>query len=294
MLSAAFSMFHAKAEALPKQNLTLDDLLNPDKEDALEKFRGKIIRNVAKISPSGDVKYIAGHRSHRSHSSHRSGGSGRSGGHYSHASHMSGYSGGSSYGSSSSRRSSSRPSTVYSAPKPPKKTPATYSLGDRALKSGLYGADVTELTNLLVRKKYMRTEWISQQSGYSLYDSNVVNAVKRFQKDAGLSQTGNVTKDIASKLQYWDESKTTLLLGVRNLTYNEDAEISGKDVDELVTLLRNAGFPPDPSKLVYNGSNLVFTKDIETAVRMFQAYNQLGVTGVVAEETLKKLRSLAK
>lgn len=293
MVTAALSFIHTHAKAEEGKFRSVEDLFNPNSEDAVDMLHNRIIRSVAKVSPNGNVRYIAGHRSHMSH---RSGGSGRSGGHYSHASHMSGYSGGSGYGSSSrsTSRSVSRSSGLYSAPKPPKKTIATYSLGDRTLKTGLYGADVTELTNLLVRNKYMRTEWISQKSGYSSYDTSVTSAVKRFQKDAGITQNGIVGSDVVSKLKSWDSSKTTLILGIRDLSYQESAELSGKDIDELITLLRNAGYPPDPSKLQYSGSNAVFTKDVEIAVKMFQAYNNMTANGTVTEETLKKLRSLAK
>ena len=296
MMSAALSLFHSHAKAAEDKFTSIEDLFNPDKSDAIDMMRDKIIRNVAMVSPNGNVRYIAGHRSHRSHSSHRSGGSGRYGGHYSHASHMSGYSGGGGYGSSSrsTSRSTSRSSGLLSTPKPPKKTPATYSLGDRTLKSGLYGADVTELTNLLVRNMYMRTEWIKQQSGYSSYETSVTSAVKRFQKDAGITANGIANSDVISKLKSWDSSKTTMMLGVRDWSYAESAEMSGKDIDELITLLRHAGYAPDPTKLEYKGNNAVFTKDVETAVKMFQAYNNMSATGIVTEEVLSRLRSLAK
>ena len=85
-----------------------------------------------------------------------------------------------------------------------------------------------------------------------------------------------------------------MMLGVRDLSYAESAEMSGKDIDELITLLRHAGYAPDPTKLEYKGNNAVFTKDVETAVKMFQAYNNMSATGIVTEEVLSRLRSLAK
>lgn len=103
-----------------------------------------------------------------------------------------------------------------------------------------------------------------------------------------------MTSSLATTLENWDESKTTLVLGIRILGYNEAAELAGNDVNELIALLRNAGFPPDPSKLKYNDSKAVFTKDIETAVKLFQAYNGLTPDGKVDETTISKLRTIAK
>lgn len=48
------------------------------------------------------------------------------------------------------------------------------------------------------------------------------------------------------------------------------------------------------TKHKYNGSKAVFTKDIETAVKLFQAYNGLTPDGKVDETTISKLRTVAK
>lgn len=291
LIGAVASIYNSDAQAADNSAKPLFEGLNgDDKESAVSALKNKIIRNVLQIKKNGDTKLIAGHRSHMSH---RSGGGG-GGGHYSHASHYSGYGGGSSRHSSHSSHSSSSYGTTYSAPKPAPKTYKTYDLGDRTLKSGLYGNDVSKLTSLLVSKKYMSSSWITMQNGYSIYNARVISAVKRFQKDAGKAQDGVMTSSLATTLENWDESKTTLVLGIRILGYNEAAELAGNDVNELIALLRNAGFPPDPSKLKYNGSKAVFTKDIETAVKLFQAYNGLTPDGKVDETTISKLRTIAK
>lgn len=291
LIGAVASIYNTDAQAADNPaNPLFEGLNGDDKESAVSALKNKIIRNVLQIQKNGDTKLIAGHRSHMSH---RSGGGG-GGGHYSHASHYSGYGGGSSRHSSHSSHSSSSYGTTYSAPKPAPKTYKTYDLGDRTLKSGLYGNDVSKLTSLLVSKKYMSSSWITMQNGYPVYNARVISAVKRFQKDAGKAQDGVMTSSLATTLENWDESKTTLVLGIRNLGYNEAAELAGNDVNELIALLRNAGFPPDPSKLKYNGSKAVFTKDIETAVKLFQAYNGLTPDGKVDETTISKLRTVAK
>ena len=290
LIGAVASICNKDAQALENSDKpNLESFNGGDGESAISALKNKIIKNVLQIKKNGDTKLIAGHRSHMSH---RSGGGG--GGHYSHSSHYSGYGGGASRHSSHSSHSSSSYSTTYSAPKPAPKTYKTYNLGDRTLKSGLYGNDVSKLTSLLVSKKYMNSSWITMKNGYSVYNARVVSAVKRFQKDAGKSQDGVMTSSLVATLKNWDESKTTVVLGVRNLWYSAATEFVGNDVDELIALLRSAGFPPDPSKLWYNGSKAVFSKNIETAVKLFQAYNGLTPNGKVDETTISKLKAAAK
>lgn len=289
LIGAVASLYHTDAQAAGNSAQPLLEGLNgDDKESAVSALKNKIIRNVLQIKRNGDTKLIAGHRSHMSH---RSGGGG-GGGHYSHASHYSGYGGGGSSHSSHSSHSSSSYGTTY--PKPAPKTYKTYDLGDRTLKSGLYGNDVSKLTSLLVSKKYMNSSWITMQNGYPVYNARVVAAVKRFQKDAGKTQDGIMTSALSTDLENWDASKTTLVLGIRNLGYNEASEMVGNDVNELVALLRSAGFPPNPAKLKYKGNKAVFTKDIETAVKLFQAYNGLTPNGHVNDATIAKLKAAAK
>lgn len=291
LIGAVASIYNTDVQAAENSTKPLLEGLNgDDKESAISALKNKIIKNVLQIQKNGDTKLIAGHRSHMSH---RSGGGG-GGGHYSHASHYSSYGGGGSNHSSHSSHSSSSYGTTYSAPKPTPKTYKTYNLGDRTLKSGLYGNDVSKLTSLLVSKKYMNSSWITMQNGYPVYNARVISAVKRFQKDAGKSQDGVMTSSLATTLENWDASKTTLVLGIRNLGYNETTVLAGNDVNELIALLRSAGFPPDPSKLKYKGSKAVFTKDIETAVKLFQAYNGLTPDGTVEETTIAKLKAGAK
>lgn len=291
LIGAVASIYNSSAQAAEGSTSPLLEGLNgEDKNDAVSALKNKIIKNVLQITKSGDTKLIAGHRSHMSH---RSGGGG-GGGHYSHASHYSSYGGGGSSHSSHSSHSSSSYGTTYSTPKPAPKTYKTYTIGDRTLKVGLYGNDVSKLTSLLVSKKYMNSSWITMQKGYPVFNTRVIDAVKRFQKDAGLTPNGIVTTSLVNSLENWDENKTTLVLGIRNLTYSTDSAISGNDVNELIALLRSAGFPPDPSKLKYNGAKAIYTKDIETAVKLFQAYNGLTADGEVDANTIAKLKAKAK
>ena len=288
LLSAAAALLptHAQAE---EATTFMPDLGNDDDFfGETNRSWGKVFKNVAKLDKNGDVKYIA---SHRSHMSHRSGGGGGGYGHRSHYSHYSSYGGGSShYSSSSSSRSSS---SSYSKPKP--KTAGDYSIGDRTLKTGIHGSDVTSLTGYLATGLYINRSWIKEKEGYSLYDATIASAVKHFQKDAGLPQTGVADQTTIYKLKSWDYSKTTVILGTRELSYSETSTDKGTDVTELVNILTKAGFAPDPKKIVMTSDGRTeFTKDIATAVRFFQAYNNLSVTGRADEATIKALKAKAQ
>ena len=288
LLSAAAALLPTHAQAEETTNFLSDLGNNDDFFGETKRSWGKVFKNVAKLDKNGDVKYIA---SHRSHMSHRSGGGGGGYGHRSHYSHYSSYGGGSShYSSSSSSRSSS---SSYSKPKP--KTAGDYSIGDRTLKTGIHGSDVTSLTGYLATALYINRSWIKEKEGYSLYDATIASAVKHFQKDAGLPQTGVADQTTIDKLKSWDNSKTTVILGTRELSYSESSTDKGTDVTELVNLLTKAGFAPDPKKIVMTSDGRTeFTKDIATAVRFFQAYNNLSVTGRADEATIKALKAKAQ
>ena len=284
LLSATVALFHGSAKADTKKDLSLDLNLDlPNDEVSHENSKGQlpIMKNVYKIMRSGEAKMIMAHRSHvshRSHSSHRS----SRGGHYSHSSS-------SHYSHSSSSYGSGNRSSIYTHTA---KTAGDYSLGDRTLSTGIYGSDVDQLVQYLVRYYYVKDGVVSKKGGYYVYDSHVVNAVKHFQKDAGLTQDGKLTSVVLTKLKSWSPSQTTIPLGFRELSASD--ETSGFDVDELVQLLINAGFSPDSVKLKMSGSHYVFTDDILTAIRMFQAYNGIQPNGELNPATLFKLKTQKK
>lgn len=293
LLSATVALLHGSAKADSKKTLSLDldlGLGNGNASPEVSKGPQPIVKNMYKILRSGDVKLIAGHRSHSSHRSSR-------GGHYSHSSSSSHRShsshrssgGGSHYSHSSSTYGSGSRSSVYT---PPPKTAGDYSLGDRTLSTGIHGSDVDQLVPYLVRYYYLKDGIVSKKGGYYVYDSNVVNAVKHFQKDAGLTQDGKLTASAVSTLKSWSASRTTIPLGFRELS--AAAETSGFDVDELVQLLINAGYSPDPAKLKKSSSHYVFTDDILTAIKMFQAYNGIQPNGELNSATLSKLKTFEK
>ncbi len=289
LIGAVASLYSTSAQAKESTNVSfLDNLNDDDKKDAVNALKNKIYKNVLQITKKGDTKLIAGHRSHMSH---RSGGGGGGGGHYSHASHFSSYGGGGGHNSHSSHSSSSYTPAVS---RPAPKTYKTYSLGDRTLRNGLYGKDVSELTTLLISKQYLSSSWITMQNGYPVYNNYVTSAIRRFQKDAGITVDGIANSTTISRLRDWDRNKSTILLGIRDISYSENQNVAGNDVDELIALLRKAGYSPNPAKLEYKNGKAIFTKDIETAVKLFQAYNGLNPDGIVNDDTINKLKAIAK
>ncbi len=283
LLSATVALFHGAAKADAKKSLSLDlDLGRPNGGTSPEVSKGQqsLVKNIYRIMSNGDAKLIAGHRSHSSHRSHRS----SRGGHYSHSSSSSRH-----YSHSSSSYGSGSSSSVYT---PPVKTAGDYTLGDRTLSSGIHGSDVDQLVPYLVRYYYLKDGVVTKKAGYYVYDTNVVNAVKHFQKDAGLTQDGKLTSSVLSTLKSWSPAKTTIPLGFRELS--SAAETSGFDVDELVELLINAGYSPDPAKLKKSGAHYVFTEDVHTALKAFQAYHGIQPNGELNATTLTKLKSYKK
>ena len=104
-----------------------------------------------------------------------------------------------------------------------------------------------------------------------------------------MTQDGKLTSEVLTKLKSWSPSQTTIPLGFRELSAS--AETSGFDVDELIKLLINAGYSPDPAKLKKSGTHYVFTDDVLTAIKMFQAYNGIQPNGELNSATLSKLKS---
>lgn len=130
---------------------------------------------------SNDEWAFMSHRSHRSHSSHRS--------------HYSSYSGGGSGNSTPKSNSGIQPnynnnSNSGSSTSSGSSTTAL-QLGARTLKRGMSGTDVTELVNILLRKKYLKLDDGSTMvTGSYTFDATIEGAVKKFQSDNGLTSDG--------------------------------------------------------------------------------------------------------
>lgn len=196
-------------------SLAINDVYSKDIESDIPTFEGnelKIDLNALKLerpkllltqSNNNDWKLIA-HRSHRSHSSHRS--------HYSSSS-GSGSSRSTSSGSNSrSNSSSSRSLGITNTPTRYNPTvqqnelnnlnnnnksgslslmPTNLKLGDRTLKKGMSGSDVTELINVLLKKEYVKLEnGDVEVSGIHTFDDTLEAIIKRFQINNRLTSDG--------------------------------------------------------------------------------------------------------
>ncbi len=268
MATAALALFHSGADAAATADAAPgsgeDGRIIPD-----DSRRPRIDRNVYKVMRDGGTKLIAAHRSHSSHRSHRS----SSGGH--------------TRGRNTGKRTRVTPAALY--------TPATetdWKLGERALGQGMRGTDVDRLVAYLTRYYYLHDGDAAEADGRCVYNAAVVEAVRHFQRDAGYVPDGKCTGAMVQRLKEWDPDRTTIALGFRPLTVA--GKMSGYDVDCLIDKLISAGCSPDKTKLCKQGRHYVFTDDVLTALKVFQATHGLRPTGELDEPTLKKLSSVKK
>lgn len=153
------------------------------------------------LTPSEDGWESFSHRSHRSHRSHSS--------HRSHRSHYS-----SSSGSSTGSTSTYKPRTTTTTTNNKTSTTARKSssiyktsivtelkLGDRMIKPQMYGSDVTQLINILLKKKYLiQEDNLIVVEGLQTYEGAVITAVREFQRLNNLPVDGMVGSQTVLKL----------------------------------------------------------------------------------------------
>ena len=160
-------------------------------------------------------------------------------------------------------------------------SPADYTLGSRTLSINTYGADVKALTDLLVKHKYIaRSSVGTNYLGYVVYDLEVRNAVRAFQKDAGLSQDGIAGNATITQLQTWVPKVYNL--GDRVLK----KEMRGADVTQLKNILIDKGFLEKP----FVKGETLFDTAIETALKRFQDSIGIDTTGMVDAQTFYFLK----
>ena len=119
----------------------------------------------------------------------------------------------------------------------------------------------------------------SSSNGHSSHYSSSYTSSRSSSQGGSTTAVSNETMQAAHN---------TPSLGDRTLSVGN----IGDDVSELVKLLEKAGCPPNPKLLEDNGRK--FTADVEMAVRVFQAFAGLPVTGVVDNATIGKLKSVVK
>ena len=177
----------ANNESPINSGLDFNNLTNSKTTDLDVKTQKKFL---LKFNKDKSEYIIAGHRSHASHASH--------------ASHYSSYYSGSSSTSTSSSPSNSTTNSYItgiseSTSTPTKKaestyTTNTYELGDRILKKGMKGYDVTELLNILIAKQFIIPKDGEPTVATGVYEFTelIELAVKKFQKANKLTDDGIV------------------------------------------------------------------------------------------------------
>ncbi|BBD64656.1 peptidoglycan binding domain-containing protein [Nostoc commune NIES-4072] len=162
-----------------------------------------------------------------------------------------------------------------------------------ALEKGDQGPSVRNL------QQKLKTAGFYQSSVTQVYDASTQEAVRRFQKAAGLPVDGIVGANTLQKLETWQAKKTTAVRSTQakkpNTTSSASSATSqrrnsnylakgaeGEDVRALQERLRIAGF-------YYGNATGIFGPITEEAVKRFQDSYKLSVDGIVGPATLAKL-----
>lgn len=199
-------IFLASLASLPGSNISAStppiiDATIDDQHISQDNAKPDLSRKLILKMNSDNSYLLAGHRSHRSHSSHRSHYSSRSGGSSSYKP---------SYRSSGSSNSTSYPATSNGSSST-QTTTNIFKLGDRILKKGMNGHDVTELRNILVKKEYLKLKpnELLILSGKLLFDDDIEKAVIEFQKKHSLTSDGIVGTITVYYLKIKDDKNST-------------------------------------------------------------------------------------
>ncbi len=154
-------------------------------------------------------------------------------------------------------------------------------MGSRTLSLNTYGADVKALADLLVKHKYIeKTSVATNYLGYVVFDSEIRNAVRTFQKDAGIAQDGIAGSSTIAKLQVWVPKDYNL--GDRLLRKG----MYGSDVTQLKNILIDKAFLEKP----FCKGKTDFNTEIEQALKKFQDSIEIEATGEVDTQTLYFLK----
>ena len=96
----------------------------------------------------------------------------------------------------------------------------------------MYGSDVKTASDYLVKLGYLKSSQVSKNtSGYVVYNRDMIDAVKAYEKDKGLTIDGQISKTTASSLS--SDASSYRELGSRDLTVG----MSGTDVAQMKNLL---------------------------------------------------------
>lgn len=110
-------------------------------------------------------------------------------------------------------------------------------LGSRTITKGLFGNDVKVASGHLVKLGYLKSTQIARNADdFVIFNDELVEAIKAYEKDKGLPVDGQITEETAAKLAADGVSYRTL--GSRDLMLG----MSGTDVTEMKNLLIEKGY----------------------------------------------------
>ena len=96
----------------------------------------------------------------------------------------------------------------------------------------MYGSDVKTASDHLVKLGYLKSSQVSKNtSGYVVYNDDMVEATKAYEKDKGLTVDGKISSTTANQLS--SDASSYRELGSRDLTVG----MSGTDVAQMKNLL---------------------------------------------------------
>ncbi len=101
----------------------------------------------------------------------------------------------------------------------------------------LYGTDIKAASDHLFKLGYLKTNQVTRNtSGDVVFNDDMVEATKSYEKDKGLIEDGTISKDLAATLA--SDASNYRPLGSRDLTLG----MSGTDVTEMKNLLIEKGY----------------------------------------------------
>lgn len=138
----------------------------------------------------------------------------------------------------------------------------------------MYGSDVKTASEHLVKLGFLKTTQISKNaSGYIVVNNAMVDAIKAYEKERGLTEDGQLSSTTARKLA--EDADNYYELGSRNLIKG----MSGTDVSELKNILIDRGVLMGKKKGKYDATTLDET--ILEVLEMYLGDNGQEWNGVV-------------
>ncbi len=148
----------------------------------------------------------------------------------------------------------------------------TFAIPTSTMKLGSKGPDVKELQQKLVENGYLEQKYAT-----GFFGPKTQEAVKKYQADEGINQTGVVAEMTIEALFVKKELKTTMVLR------NGDESANVKTLQQA---LADMGYLKEDKITGYFGDVT------ESAVRKFQKDNGISETGVAAEKTIERINTI--